>query len=128
MTQVTQFRGWAYRSVEKRLWWFPFIKVERFKCVGVAKASDPQMFPAHKETKMTYDAEEFISKLVAWQDLSQLEVEIIEECSHYMKRVWHSHNEAHALERLRLVAKEVPRNIQLKTPEKEQEPCQPISN
>ena len=66
---------------------------------------------------MTETFEDFLNKLKSFQELSELEVEIIDSCKPSLEWYWHRINETHAFAKLRLVAKEVPRNIQLKTGE-----------
>ena len=42
---IYQFKGLRYKKILVRLWWFPFIKEEKFVAIGWATGNEPQLYP-----------------------------------------------------------------------------------
>ena len=63
---------------------------------------------------MDQDFDIFMVKVTANGSLSELEVDVIKNCRAHLRAQWCMLQEEHALEELRLAARVVPRNIQLK--------------
>lgn len=128
--EVRQFRGDAFCYTETRHRWLPFLKSSHLVNLGTAKGGEPQMFPAHRQPTKNEEqalkacegtsyAEEsgvnaFLNKLIANQNLSELEVDVLKQCQSFLTAAWHHLNQEHALDSLRLAARVAPRNIQLK--------------